>query len=1133
MRALLWYVLLVLIISSIAWGQVSTGAINGVVSDSSGAVVVGAKVVIRHEATGLQRETVTNGSGEFNVPYLPIGVHSITVTMNGFRAAVMSGIELQVDKTLNLPLVLQVGAMADSVQVTAVAPLVDSSTSSLGQVIDNRKIIDMPLNGRNAFSLGSLSGYAAPTAGLQGSSSNMTSSNNGSNLTFVAGGGRPQDNEVLLDGLDDNGRDPLGFAGVAYTPSVDAVAEFKVKTNNYSAEYGHSAGAIISATTKSGTNTVHGAAWDFLRNEKLDANNFISNAGGRPRQPFKQNQFGFTLGGPVYVPKLYNGHNKTFFFVDYEGLRRRTSAASSLIDTPPAAFRQGNFSSSGYTIYDPGGRHFNANGVVVSTPFPNNTIPTSLLNPASMALAGQFPQPNSGLPGAAASNYLFIAPQPFGTDQYDFRIDHQLSQNNNLFSRYSHSEASQISPGTMPGFVGWPSSSYFYATQAILSDTAILSPHVVNEARLGYVRESRGLTPTMAADSLAFAQKNNMAVFPTPVPQFANVAFSWSGQPFGTNEFTTLGTIQSLYRYVSNTYVGSENLSWNKGSHALKFGAEVRRYRQEALEGPVQETYGPTFSSSSDAPNSGLPFADFLMGFPTSYGGTPMMDYGRPQFIYAGGYAQDDWKVTTRLTLNLGLRYELYTQPVDARDLGGILDFTKGYFDTPGSDGLSRAMVKGHHKSWGPRLGYAYSASNRWTVRGGAGVFYIGREEDMQNFEFAENPPNIAGISSPLISASKTISPPLTISSPIVFVKSDPTLSAFTPQSPSGTVYRSPSIDNSGPAIIYQWNQSFQYQPAKDLVLEASYSALRGTHLVTRQNLNQLPWDKAMQGHTAQTDRMVPKINAAAFLVTSSGNSFYNGLNLRAEKRATNGLTFLANFTWSKNLQSNGTGGNVLYNQRGGTTAPLDSWNLRKDKTYAELDVPHVFVISAAYELPFGRGKQLVNQGGVPSFLLGGWQLGGILTLENGFPTDIRSGQVPSAGQLYATINVPDLVPGQSLYLPNRGPNGWFNPAAFAQPHSVLNANGVPITMFGNAARLVGRGPGLENLDFSILRNFRMREHFNLQFRTEAFNLTNTPAFYLPSASSAALTIGNAGFGKLTSSSATGRQAQFGLKLVF
>jgi hypothetical protein len=989
-------------------------------------------------------------------------------------------------------------------------------------VIDNKKIVDLPLNGRNPFALGLLSGFSAPVKGVA------------SNLPFVAGGGRWQNNDVLLDGIDNNTMSTaggIGVSGINYIPSVDAVAEFKVKTNNYSAEFGRSAGTIVSATTKSGTNQLHSAIWEFVRNEKFDANNFFSNAGGTPRQPFKQNQFGFTLGGPVVIPKIHNGRNKTFFFVDYEGLRRATSASSSLRDIPPPAFRTGDFSSYKPRIYDPRARVRGANGLVTSMPFPNNQIPAAQLNAGAAATLALLPQPNFGAPGAQASNFLFIAGQPFDSNQYDIRIDHTFSDKNTMFGRYSRSLQTNVNPGNFTGFLGGGTNNINNSIATIVDDTHVFSPNVVNEARGGYTRHNGSFEVANVSQGLDFANKNGIAVYPFPVLAFPNIVFSPSGLASGSQSFTALGSGGPNLN-VENTFQASDNLTWTKGSHSFKMGGDVRRRRFDIIFGGGQTIFGSIFSSSSNDPGSGSPLADFLLGYPAQLTGTELPDWARLRDVYGGAYFQDDWKVNPRLTLNLGLRYELFTQPVDARDRGGLFGASTGTFVVPGQASYSRAIVDGHHKNFAPRFGFAYNASSRWTVRGGAGLFYGPRSPNQQTTVFGSNPPNAPTVITPSVSASTTVTPPILLNSPIQIGPTSPDLSTFTPANPLGLLIRTADFTNSRPARIYQWNLGFQYQATKDLVLEAAYAGTRGTLLTTRVNLNQIPWDRAMAGFTTQADRLFPNVGNQVVMDSSMGNNSYHALNLRAEKRMSRGLNFLSSFTWSKNLES-GSGGNSAMSQNGGTTNPLDSWNLRKEKSYSAMDLPFVFVTSAGYELPFGKGKPWASQNAVGRALLGGWQVNEIFTRQSGYPTDIRSGLVAATNQLFATFNVPDAVQGVSMYLPNGGPDGYFNPSAFSQPGQVLNAKGVPLTKFGTLARRAGRGPATTNLDSSIFRTFSMSDRIHLQFRAEAFNLLNTPAFFLPSAASPALTIGNPTFGKLNASSATGRQLQFGLKLLF
>lgn len=1124
MSAFLRYVTFLFLACEMATAQVSTGTITGTVHDSSGATVQGAKVTITQQATSEARNAVTNDRGEFNAPNLPIGQYSVTVTMNGFKSEILGGIVLEVDKVLSLPVVLQPGMVTESVQVTGAAPLVDTATSSLGQVIDNKKVNDLPLNGRNVWSLGLLSGNAVPVKGLN------------SNLPFIAGGGRYQTNDILLDGIDNNTiatAGGIGYNGINFSPSVDAVAEFKVKTNNYSAEYGRSAGTIVSAITKSGTNALHGDVWEFLRNNVLDANNFFSNAASTPRQPYKQNQFGFTVGGPVVLPKIYNGHNKTFFFADYEGVRRATSASSTIEDIPPIAFRAGDFSSYPYTIFDPRGRAFNSKGLVVSTPLANNKIPTSLLNPGALATLALLPQPNYGAAGAQAANYLFIARQPFDSNQFDVRTDHQFSDKNTMFARVSRSLQSSTSPGSFSGFLGGGTNNINNSVNTVLNDVHIFTPNLVNEARFGYTRHNGSLVVLNTAQGVSFANQNGIALYPFPAQTFPQILFSYSGSSTGgSQEFNSLGSGGPNLN-IENLFEGADDLSWTKGNHSLKMGADVRRDRFDTVYGGGATVYGSIFTSSSTSPNSGAPLADFLLGDPAQLTGTQLLDWARMRSLYVGTYFQDDWKVSPRLTVNMGIRYELYTQPVDARNRGALFDAITGQFAVPGQNGFSEAIVEGHHLDFAPRLGLSYSPSTRWTVRGGSGMFYGPREANQSATVFGANPPNAPTVISPSVSATGTIAPPVNTGTPIQVGPTSATLSTFTPKNPLGLLIRTADFANSRPAQVYEWNLGIQYQALKDLVFEAAYSGMRGTHLTSRVNLNQIPWANAVNGSNLQANRLFPNVGNQVVMDSANGNNSYHALNLRAEKRMSGGLNFLANYTWSKNLESNGSGGNTSFNQSGGTTNPLDSWNLQKEKSYAPLDLPQVFVASAGYELPFGGGKQFLGHPGIGSGILGGWQLNGIVTLESGFPTDIRSSLIPATNQLFATFNVPNAVSGVSMYLPDAGPNGFFNPAAFSQPMQVLNVNGTPITEFGNLARRAGRGPSTKNLDFSIFRNFAIRERFNLQFRAEAFNLTNTPAFFLPSANSPALTIGNASFGKLNSSASTGRQIQFGLKLYF
>ena len=810
--------------------QQSTGTIVGVIEDGTGAVVPNATVTLTVASTGDSRQVKSNDRGEFSSPYMHIGEYTVTTEAAGFKKRVESGIVVQVDQTVTLRIVLEIGSVSDSVEVTGSAPLLDAATSSLGQVIENKKILDLPLNGRNAFALGLLAGNTTPMTGM------------GTNLPFVAGGGRFASNDVLLDGVDNNtsiNAGSIGRNGIAYTPSVDAVEEFKVKTNNFSAEFGRSAGAIISATLRSGTNDFKGSAWEFVRNEKFDANNFFSNANKVARQPYKQNQFGFTLGGPAYVPKIYNGKNKTFFFFDYEATRRRTSATSSTLDIPPTAFRTGDFSTYTPRIYDPGARHLGPTGAVISTPFAGNIIPQSLLNKSSLAIVGLLPQPNAGAPNAQSRNFVRVAPHPFTNDQFDAKIDQRMGDKNTMFARFSWGHSDQPDPGNFDGFIGAGTSTVNKSINSVLSDTYLFRPTVVNELRGGYTRHDSSIYGT-SPQGVGFANQNNIALFPFPVQAFPSITFNYSGQVNTTTEFTGLGGGDSNLA-IENTFQVADNLSIIHGSHSFKMGGDFRRYRFENINGGGQLIFGSIFSSSSDAAGSGAPFADFLMGYPSGTQGGQLLDWSRQRDLYVGFYFQDDWKISPRLTLNVGVRYELYTQPVDARDRGGLFNMNTGKMALPGKDGFTRSIIDGDHNNWAPRLGLAYQASRKFTIRSGAGVFYSRRDQNQQVTQFGGGIPNTPLVVFPNVSASATITPPVTINTPLQLGSTDPNFSGFSAANPVSYLIRSADLHNNPCPYVFQWNYSMQYEVMRDLLLEAAYSGEKGTKMVSRINLNQIP----------------------------------------------------------------------------------------------------------------------------------------------------------------------------------------------------------------------------------------------------------------------------------------------------
>jgi hypothetical protein len=575
-----------------------------------------------------------------------------------------------------------------------------------------------------------------------------------------------------------------------------------------------------------------------------------------------------------------------------------------------------------------------------------------------------------------------------------------------------------------------------------------------------------------------------------------------------------------------------------RGNHTLKLGGDLRRYRYEVLKGSPffgEYIFGSILTSSSDRPGSGAPFADFLLGFPSTLQGTQMLDWGRHRSIYFASYFQDDWKVTPRLTLNLGIRYDLFTQPIDARDRGSLFNYKTGRFQLPGKDGFSRSLVDGDHNNIAPRAGFAWQFRPRWVLRGGYGMFYGLRDQNQETSQFSGNNPNVPDLTVPVVDAQRTVAPPFTLNSPIVATPSDTTLQSYTAQRPFVRTVRTQLLDHARMPLLHQFNLSFQWEPVATWLLEVTAMGSRGRNLATAfLHLNQVPFEYALDGRASQANRPYPNINGNIPGVSDTATSSYHSLNFKAEKRYSSGLSFLVNYSIQKNIGTGGTGPSA-FSQNGGTSLVLDQYNLGLEKSVDSLDVPQVFVASYGYELPF-------KPRGAAGKLLGGWQVNGISSMRGGFPSDLRTNRLPP---IFNTFNVPDRVPGELVQLSSgRGVDGFLNPRAFRVPGTTPSRTGAAVQLIGNSGRRVVRGPGSVNSDLSLFKNTVLKERYTVQFRAEFFNLTNTPTFFLPAGNARALTcIGpapgsacdasNNEFGKLSNGTATGRQVQFGLKLYF
>lgn len=1053
---------------------------------------------------------------------MPVGEYSVTAAATGFSTKTLEGIILQVDQNTTIPITLDPGAVTEMVEVTATTPLLETNTSSVGQVMENKRIVDLPLNGRNPFSLGLLAGNTVPIQGF------------GSNLPFAGGGGRIYANEIMIDGAENNttqNGNNIGRAGTAYVPSVDAVGEFKVLTNNFSAEFGNSAGMIMNVTMKSGTNSIHGTLFEFVRNDAFDANNFFSNKVGLSKAPFRQNQFGGSVGGPIF-------RDRTFFFFDYEETRIREAAASSLSDVPPQSFRNGDFSAYAETIYDPANRRVNASGNVVSTPFPNNTIPSSQLNPTAVGIMTEVPAPNVGPGDAQAQNFVLQVPE--GQDRYkwDTKIDHRFGDNNNMFGRLSwtNQESPNIGRFGADNFLGGGNVALRYSRQVVVSDTHVFSPTVVNEFRFSYSHYNGSTIGTAAEKGAEFANSVGLALFDIPFPVFTGLEFPFSGGSQGSQQFSSIGGGGNSTPSFENRFQWVDNINITRGNHTLKFGTDFRYLRLDVLRAAGGNfIFGSTFTSSSDLSGSGAPFADFMLGFPTGLNaGTNMLDYGRAREYVSGTYFQDDWKVSRNLTLNLGVRYDLFTQPVDAKDLGSMFDPSRGHFVRPGTDGFTRAIVDGDHNNIAARAGFAYQATGKLVIRGGYGAFYGFRDRNTETTQMAMSPPNKAQFGAPIVTP-QTVSPPFTINDPIVGIEGDYLLESYTAERPLQSNFRFTTFDKADMPVAHQFNFGLQFEPVSNWLLSAAFTGNVSKDLTSGwYNRNSLPFEAALNAQNSQQFRPFPHINGWTIEAGSEGSSHYSAANFKVERRFSNGLAFLANYTISKHIENLGHG--ICNYSQTTTTIMMDSYDTGREKMVAPLDVPQVLIMSYLYEFPWGVGKRWLNSG-LLARVLGNWQINGITTLRGGFPSDILTNVQPP---VFSNYNVPDRVLGVDMYL-DRGVDGYLNPAAFTVPRTVPNVNGEPVQMYGNAARALVRGPGSVNTDFSVFKGIAFNERVSAQLRFEFFNLTNTPTFFLGSPSSASMSCrGTAGggctnseFGTLASGTATGRQIQFGIKLLF
>ena len=1060
-----WLVLLLVLglCGTAAFAQVqASGTISGHVTDVSGASVANASVLITETETGVSTSTTTNSSGFYSVTLLKPGVYSIQVTVSGFDVAVSSNLTLQVAQVLQQDFRLKVGNVKQQVTVSAGAPLLNTETTDLGNVISRDPIIQLPLNGRNFSQLALLvpGTNAGEVGGTRSTGNGNETARNGANV--VADGARASFNTYLIDGLNDN--DQL-IGTIKVFPNLEDVQEFKVQIGNYDAEY-MSGGAVVNVTTVSGSNQLHGSAFEFLRNSALDTRQYFDAPNTIP--PYKQNQFGASLGGPIRRDKM-------FFFGDYQGFRVHESF-SSILSEPTAALRTGDFSLYPDVIYDPTTYNPATN---TRQPFAHNMIPQHELNPIAINLLETMPLPN--LPGEA--NNLRINPLEVDEqNQFDVRFDNVISSKDSWFARYTYGTANITYPDNPVlingafnpfAFAGSLRSNHDPSQQATAQEIHVFSPTLSNQLALGYTREYLHVAPL----DTGYNTSTVLGLMGSDSPgQGSGLA------TLGITGFSGFSTSSQPEIVPQNTEEYSDTISRIHGAHVSAFGVDVI-HNDFSLVQPLQwngdfSWTGNYTNNPASSSGTGAGFADFMLGLPASSEKTTI-SFGPPVLSYTefGAFVQDTWRITQRLTITSGLRYDLFTNPVDRDNRqsdfvpgpSGFLGINNGGSTVAlaGQGGVSPGILQTKSTNFSPRIGLAYRLGEKTVVRGAYGLFYFDEQGTGSSARLFINYPDVTTNS---VNCTSTV-PCLNTSTGIPNTAGAGVLPQVTYM----------PIDDPT-SNVQQWNLTVERELSSSLVIRGSYAGSHGNDL----NIADNP-DVAYPGPGVVANNQPYTGYSSISGWAPIGISNYNGLQLSAEKRLSNGLYFLAAYTYSRSLDD-GPGGNSSSSEsRSNVQNPR---NIAAEYGLSDFNYSQRFTDSTIYQLPVGRGRKfLANAGGLTDAVLGGWEVNGILTLQTGAPfTVTMATSVANTG----TTTYPNRLCNGNLPGSQRTLQRWYNTSCFVSP---------PPYMFGNTGRNVLIGPGLETLDFSLHKNFQIWEALGMQLRIESFNLLNHPNFGLPGSS--------------------------------
>lgn len=1113
----------------------TTGVVTGTVSDPSGAVVMAAEVRLINTRTGVTQRTTATSAGDYQFLLVPPGLYAVEVQAAGFKIFRREGILVEANRSLAVPVILEVGAVSERIEVTAGTPLLEPNTSTLGTVMDQRKIQDLPLNGRNPMALANL----IPTVqGIGHFGGSLLSTWRMGQV--VIGGGTPLNNAFLVDGIANEKM--TDYSAMAFLP-VDATQEFKVLTNAMSAEFGRTGGGVISMISRSGTNQFHGGLFEYLRNDKLNSNEFFANRAGSPRPALRVNTFGGYLGGPIRREKL-------FFFANYEGYRERRYA-SRTINSPTEQQRAGDFSgtlaANGQliVIHDPLTTRADPArpGAHLRDPFPSNRIPAQRISPIATAVLKYYPMPNlPGLPFTRAQNLFLVASAPVEKDNMGLRLDYNLTAARRLAGRFSRD------------VLDWGFPNYFNniadtdgrlikipRRTAVLEYTDTLTPTLLLNARMGVNREQEhtrapgaGFDVTSIGFSSSYARQIQYGQLGVGFPAFTITDFSSFGRPDSTGNPSATGTAAASVTKVH-------------GRHNIKLGFEQRLYRRSDWGTSNSSgnfafgrsfTQGPNPLAASATAGNGL--ATFLLGTPTS-GSAGVTSDTTVSMNHSALFLQEDWKATGKLALNIGLRWE-YEGPVKERrnifpnfdpviasplavpGLSGL----RGGLVFPGTGELPNGLTARSLNDFGPRFGFAYQADRKTVLRGGYGISYIptfGPGGTAAGAGFAVNTPMVTSIDGGL-------TPYNTLANPFPDGLVQPTGSRLGALTGVGGAVTG-QLREVRRGYSQQWNLTIQREPWANWLFEGAWIGNHGVRLtMSGQPLNllhnrYLAWGTqlletvpnpfygiittgALATPTVTVRQLLlpfPQFTTVSGGSVYRGNSIYHAFTLKVEKRFSQGFSLLAAYAASKlidDLQGTGRPGAIS------GTAVQDWQNLRAERSRSYQDLPQRLVVTALWEIPFRPARSLVRA------LAGGWQINGISTISSGRV-------IPLSATISNGGNRPNVVPGEPLKPAAQSLSQWFNTKAFSQP---------PPFTYGNVSRTLPdiNGPRLYNLDASLFKTFPVREQIKLQFRAEAFNLTNTPSFEVPDGRLASATFGMV---TATTTPARTREIQLVLRLSF